>query len=110
MTETKYYLNDIPIIITTYKTKVRHHKKRRIQKKWAKQQLIFELQHDGEVVLANGCYYMNENTINSIRDRCKAESEDKRTEERTKTHECDSDEHETHGERTDNKEESEDKA
>ena len=29
---------------------------------------------------------------------------------RTQTHECDSDEHETHGERTGNKEESEDKA
>ena len=64
MTRTNYYLNDIPISITTYKTKVRHHKKRRIQKKWAKQQMIFELQPDGEVVLANGGYYMNENTFN----------------------------------------------
>lgn len=75
MTRTNYYLNDIPIIITTYKTKVRHHKKRRIQKKWAKQQLIFELQHDGEVVLYDGCYYMNENTFNLVRGRCKTESE-----------------------------------
>ena len=64
MIPTDRFINGIPIIITTMKSKVRHHKKRRIRKKWAKQQLIFDIQHDGEVVLANGCYYMNENTFN----------------------------------------------
>ena len=76
MTQTDYYLNAVPIFITTVKTKVRHHKKRRIRKKWAKQQLIFDIQHDGEVVLANGCYYMNENTFNQLREHLTKPCED----------------------------------
>lgn len=69
------YLYGIPIFITTVKTKVRHHKKRRIQKKWTKKQKVFDIQRDGEIVLANGRYYMNENTFNSIKDKCKTERE-----------------------------------
>lgn len=51
-----------PIVITTCKSPVRHHKKRRIIKKWAKKQLIFDIQKDDEIVMNNGKLYMNENT------------------------------------------------
>ena len=74
MINTDSVWNGYPIVITTWKSPVRHHKKRRIRKKWAKKQLIFEFQKDDEVVINNGKLYMNENTYLKLKGAIENES------------------------------------
>ena len=68
MTKTDVFIDGYPIVITTVKSKVKHNKNRRIQKKWAKKQQTFDFQEDNNIVFVNGCYYMNEKTFQILND------------------------------------------
>ena len=71
MTRTECFFKGLPVVITTMKCPVhkRKNKKRRIQKKWDKQVIVFDLQEFGDVVLNNGCLYMSEKTFLYLKDR-----------------------------------------
>lgn len=64
------YLGTAPIIIVpTRKIQNITHKKKRINKKWAKRYgfTIYELINNGETIMMNGTLYMNQYTYEALK-------------------------------------------
>ena len=63
------YLGGTPIIVTTRKIQNRTHKKKRINKKWAKRYgfTISETLKNGETYMMDGKLYMNQHTYTQLK-------------------------------------------
>ena len=61
--------NGIPIVITTRKTQNRKHRKKRINKKWAKTYgySYYETQEHEKIVLVDNVLYMTEKTFTKLK-------------------------------------------
>ena len=70
------YLGGTPIIVTTRKIQNRTHKKKRINKKWAKRYgfTISETLKNGEIYMIDGKSYMNQNTYTQLKNSIEFEN------------------------------------
>ena len=62
--------NSVPIVIVpTYKRQNRIHKKKRINKKWAKRYgfTLYNTMEDGQIINMNGSLYMNAKTATMLK-------------------------------------------
>lgn len=69
MNEILSRFNSVPIIVVpTYKRQNRTHRKKRINKKWAKRYGFTEYSNmeDGQVINMNGSFYMNAKTASML--------------------------------------------
>jgi hypothetical protein len=69
MTEPSTYINGFPLIQTTAITKQvqrRTHRKRRINKKWAKRYGYKTVLDDGRIICAGDCIYATPKTVKEI--------------------------------------------
>ena len=67
-------LNGYDIIITTMKTQIRTHRKKRISKKWAKRYgyMYFDIQNEGDAYVVDQKIYMTLHDYEKLRDELKS--------------------------------------
>ena len=79
MTEPSAYLNGFRLIETTAITKQvqrRTHRKRRINKKWAKRYGYKTVLDDGQIIRVGDCIYATPNTVKKIIEEMKENNND----------------------------------
>ena len=66
-------LNGYDIIITTKKHQIRTHKKKRINKKWAKRYgfMYFDIQDRGQAVIVGSTIYMTQRDFDDLKEEMK---------------------------------------